>query len=111
MKSFISKSFILIPALLITVLSAQELTPEQLEKTESYNHKPSVQMKIKRNLQKIANISKEEAYTLAKSECLGEVLNSKLMRHNKRLFYAIAMDKCRIRVDALDGSVMCKEKK
>ncbi|HHH19665.1 MAG TPA: hypothetical protein ENK86_04065 [Campylobacterales bacterium] len=101
-------AFILILAFLS--LQAQELTTEQLMQTYSYNHKSSLKLKHQRTLQKLAQVSQEAAYTLAQKECQGEVDTSKLMRHNKRLFYSIAMGNCSIKIDALDGSIMSKER-
>lgn len=94
---------------LLLSLSAQELTPEQWMQIQSYNHKSSLKLKQQHLLNQLAQVSEADAHTLAQNECGGDISRSKLMQHNRRLFYTIALDRCTLQIDALDGSIMRKE--
>ena len=94
---------------LVGAVQAQELTPSQIASTHSYNHKSSMKVKYRRLLQKMATINKEEAHAIAHKNCPSSIENSRLIRHGKRLFYAVRTQNCLIKVDALDGSVMSKK--
>lgn len=102
------KYLILITVLLGT-LQAQELTASQVASTYTYNHKLSMKVKYRRLLQNMANLNKEKAQDIAVKSCDATIKNSRLMRHGKRLFYAIRTQKCLIKIDALDGSTMSKK--
>lgn len=101
--------YLIFIGVLFGMLHAQELTPDQIVATHSYNHKPSVELKQRRLLQKMANLNKEEAHALAVKLCKSKVALSKLTRHGKRLFYAIRTHTCSLKIDALDGSVLSRK--
>ncbi len=100
--------------LLITVLlgsiEAQELTIEQVSKLRNYNHSMSGKFRHKRALIRMANISKEKSQEITQNETNESVKYSKLRDHNRRLFYSIQTSSYRIKIDALDGSIISKER-
>lgn len=101
--------FLLLITLFLGLIHAQELTPSQVQETLKYNHKPSQKVQYRRLLQGMAELTKEEAESIAAQKCDASVKQSRLMRHGKHLFYAIKTTKCLIKVDALDGSIMTKK--
>ncbi|MBU1668938.1 hypothetical protein KKC13_11015 [bacterium] len=101
--------YLVLACVLFGALHAQELTPEQVASTHTYNHKLSMKVKYRRLLQNMANVNEEEAQEIASKSCDAAIKNTRLMRHGKRLFYAIRTQKCLIKVDALDGSTMSKK--
>ncbi len=101
--------YLLLTSLILFSLQAKELTPSQVVSTYNYNHKTSTKIKQKKVLQKLAVIKKDEATKLAYASCNSKIEFSKLLRHNKRLFYAIKTNNCSIKIDALDGSIISKK--
>jgi uncharacterized membrane protein YkoI len=98
--------FALVP---VVLLHAQELTPSQVSSMYMYDYSTSAQIKHKRMLAKMATLQPSEAHDIAMQHCQGDVQNIKLIRHAKRLFYAMQIEKCSIRIDALDGSIISKK--
>ena len=102
--------YILLTLILWGTLQAQDLTPSEVASTYNYKHSASAKIKHKRLLQKMATVKKDKAQELALKNCGGEVELTKLIRHRKRLFYAIKTDDCSIKIDALDGSIISQKK-
>lgn len=89
------------------LLNAQELSPSQSATLQNYNHSLSGKRRYKRKLQRLAEVSKDEAKAYAQKSCKAkEIETVKLTYRNRRLFYEIQTDECDIKIDALDGSVM-----
>lgn len=101
---------ILITVLLLGTLHSEELTIEQIAKARNFNHSLSGKLRHKRLLKKMAKVSEKEAVEMAKKSCATkEVEFTKLSIRGARLFYLIETQKCTLKIDALDGSLMEKE--
>ena len=101
---------LLLITLLFAGLQAQELSTEQVSKLLNYNHSISGKLRYKRALQKMATISLEKAQTITNSETNESIEQSKLKRHSTRLFYSIQTANHALKIDALDGSIISKER-
>jgi uncharacterized membrane protein YkoI len=101
---------LLLIALLFAGLQAQELSTEQVSKLHNYNHSISGKLRYKRALQKMATISLEKAQTITNSETNESIEQSKLKQHGTRLFYSIQTANHALKIDALDGSIISKER-
>jgi len=94
------------------LIFAQPLSIEQMSKLRNYNHTFSGKLRHKRALQKIATVKEEEAKEIALNACNQEkksIESIKLAHHSDRIFYRISMDGCKLKIDALDGSIISKE--
>lgn len=104
------QKLLLIP-LLWGVLEAQELTPSQMKKTTIHNHSLLSKIKYQRLLRSVATLNKEDAHAIAKKASKEEVAYSQLKKHSRRLFYVVSTKSYKIKIDALDGSIMSKEER
>ncbi len=98
--------FALVP---IMILHAKELNPNEVFSTYQYHHSTLSQLQQKRVLAKMATLKPEKAQHIATQSCKSNIRQSKLIRHGKRLFYAIKTENCSIKIDALDGSIISKK--
>jgi len=97
--------------LLGATLHAEDLSSEQIAKLLNYKHSLLGKLQHKRALKKMANISEEQAKEITKNETNESVEESKLKRHSTRLFYTIQTANHALRIDALDGSIISKERR
>lgn len=86
--------------------NSQELTIEEASKLRSYNHSFSGKAREERAMRRVAKISRDRAYTIAKSVCKQKIYGSRLKMRNNRLFYIVNLKNCSVKVDALDGSII-----
>jgi len=77
----------------------------------SYNHRPSIKMKNKRKIHKLHKVNEEQAMKIAKEETKEEVESIKLTHHKKYLIYKISTEQYDLTINALDGTVIKKQKK
>lgn len=76
----------------------------------TYNHRPSVKMKNKRRIYKLAKVNKSQAKQIVKEETKEEVEFMKLTHHKKYLIYKVSTKQYDLTINALDGTVIKKQK-
>jgi uncharacterized membrane protein YkoI len=74
----------------------------------TYNHKPTVKLQKKWQLQSLAKIKENEAQEIAASLCAQNVTSSKLKHRGQLLYYRIYTENCKIEINALDGAIVSK---
>ena len=83
---------------------------EHLSLHNSYNHRPSVKMKNKRKIHKLHKVDEEQAKQIAKDETKEEVEFMKLTHHKTYLIYKVSTKRYDLTINALDGTVIKKQK-
>ena len=97
---------ILLVSILLSTLQSQELTPSQVAKVGHYTHSISGKLRYEKRLKKIANLTQNRANYIVQSLCNQRITYSKIDYHASRIFYRVSTPNCKIKIDALDGSVM-----
>ena len=87
----------------------QTLTPSEHNSIHSYNKRPSVKMKNKGNMHKLHKVNEEEASKIAKEQTKEDVQNIKLTHTGNVMFYKVQTQSYRIKINAMDGSVIDKK--
>ena len=100
--------------LLFTILLSVIISANTQQKVSSmtplrtYNHKPTVKLQKKWQLQSLAKIKENEAQEIAVSHCTQNVTSSKLKHRGQLLYYRIYTENCKIEINALDGAIVSK---
>ena len=92
--------------LLCASLEAQSLTTEQELRLMNYSHTSSGKLRHQRILKRMTSITQEKAILQVEEMLKEEVLQSRLVHHNRRLFYRLRTVHYHIKVDALDGTII-----
>ena len=101
-------------ALLFTILfsiigsASTQLKVSNMTPLRTYNHKPTIKLQKKRQLQSLAKIKQNEAQDIAVSLCAQNVTSSKLKHRGQLLYYRIYTENCKIEINALDGAIVSK---
>lgn len=98
------KKLLIITLLLAGTATAEtKLTFEEYNAINPNNQKPSIQMKARQAMKRIAKVDAREAGEIAQEHCE----ESGTMNLRQKGWYLVyASDSCDIRVNALDGSVL-----
>ena len=83
---------------------------EHVSLHNSYNHRPSVKMKNKRKIHKLHKVNEEQAKQIAKEETKEEIESIKLTHHKKYLIYKVSTEQYDLTINALDGTIIKKQK-
>ena len=101
-------------ALLFTILfsimgsASTQLKVSSMTPLRTYNHKPTIKLQKKRQLQSLAKIKQNDAQEIALSLCAQNLTSSKLTHRGQLLYYRIYTENCKIEINALDGAIVSK---
>lgn len=102
---------IIVAILLFSTLCMADNTPILVDdsiKLQNYNQRPSIKLKHKQKLKRLAIVSKTEAKEIALKKCNEPVKHVRLAHRGQLLFYNISTKHCHIDINALDGSIISK---
>lgn len=77
----------------------------------SSNYRPSIRLKNKRKIHKLHKVDEAQAKAIARGETKEEVVSLRLTHVNKYLIYKLTTEGYFLIINALDGSVIKKEKR
>lgn len=90
--------------------ASQTLTLDQKQSLQTYNRKPSQKDTVEQRMKTFANITKSEALNIAKKHCQTPKANAILSLHDTYLFYHIQGNSCDLYINALDGTLISRER-
>jgi len=91
--------------------SGEKLTTQEHNSIHGYNQRAVVKMNEKQNMHKLHKIDEKELALLVKKETGEEALSIKLSHSGKYLLYRVKTKSYFLEVNALDKTVMKKEKR
>jgi len=93
-----------------TLFTGESLSNREHMSLHTYNHRPSVKLKNKRKIYRLAKVDKAQAATVAKKETSEDVTSLRLRHQGKYLIYKITTEGHSLIINALDGTVIKKQK-
>lgn len=100
----------IISLLSYTFLFSQTLSIMDQQHLKTYNHRPSLKKTVDKRMTQMAKVSREEASQIAKPLCKMQEPTLKLMHEDRYLFYLASSGSCNVYINALDGSVLNRER-
>ena len=98
-------------AVLITSADMAKITPTQHNTIHRHTFKPALKLREKSNMHHLHKIDEAQAKTVIKKETNEDVQELKLTHSGRVLFYKATTKNYLLQVNALDGTIMSKEKK
>lgn len=85
-----------------------QLMVDNAVQLHTYNHKLSLKLKKKRQLEQLARINYKEAQKMAASYCKEDIISHRLTHKGQLLFYRSYTENCEVEINALDGALISK---
>ncbi|WP_201352730.1 PepSY domain-containing protein [Hydrogenimonas urashimensis] len=88
------------------------ITPQEHNRFHNSNFRPTIRLQKARAMQDLAAIDKNEAKTIARRACPGSSIEKIALRHqNNLLYWQATTTSCRLKIDAVNGTILEKERK
>ena len=105
------KYLILLLAPLFLVASQERLTPIEHGSIHNYNKRPIVKMSKKNRMHKLHKVDEHAVATIVKAKTAEEVEDMKLLHSGSLLKYKIKTEHYLLEINALDGTIISKQKR
>ncbi len=100
--------FILLLSLFTVANESNPLLVDSNINLQNYNHKPSLTLKHRYKLKRLARISPIKAKEITAQACKEPVVYQRLTHKGQLLFYMSVTNTCALKINALDGTIISK---
>lgn len=100
--------FVLILSLFTVANESKPLLVDSSINLQNYNHKPSLTLKHRYKLKRLARISPTKAKEITAQACKEPVVYQRLTHKAQLLFYMSVTNTCALKINALDGTIISK---
>ena len=89
-----------------------EMTPSEHNTIHNSNNRPTIRLQKERKMHEMQHIDEAHAKAIAEKVCDSETVRSLRLTHQGMTLYWLAQTtSCRIKINALDGTIIEKEKR
>jgi len=104
------KTIILFSIPLFIFASGKKLNYEEHNSLHTYNKRPTMKAKIRSQHHKLHKVNEDQVRVITKESTGEEVENMRLTHQGKYLIFRIQTKNYRVRINALDGTIIKKER-
>lgn len=104
------KFLIMLLLAIVAFASGEKLSSSEHNSIHGYNNRPAVKMHKKVNMHKLHKVDEEQAKKITEDETNEEVVSFKLTHSGRYLIYKARTEHYFLTINALDGTVMKKER-
>lgn len=105
------KSIFLLSVPLIVFATGETLTFDEYMSIHNYNHRPSVKLKKKRQIHRLSKLNEQDAERITEKETKEKSQFIRLTHRGKYLMFKVHTQNYQLSINALDGTIIKKEKK
>jgi hypothetical protein len=105
------KSIFLLFVPLMVFATGETLTFEEHMSIHNSNHRPSIKLKKKRQMHRLSKLNEQDAQSITKKETKEESQSIRLTHRGKHLMFKVHTENYLLSINALDGTIIKREKK
>jgi len=105
------KSIFLLFVPLMVFATGETLTFEEHMSIHNSNNRPSIKLKKKRQMHRLSKLNEQDAERITKKETSEESQFIRLTHSSRYLIFKVYTENYRLSINALDGTIIKKEKK
>ncbi|WP_353662347.1 PepSY domain-containing protein [Hydrogenimonas sp. SS33] len=100
----------LLACFVIVAAAGENITPQEHNRFHNSNHRPTIRLQKERTMQELVRIDRSQARKIAREKCPDAGIEKIELRHRNRLIYwQVTTPACRLKIDAVSGSIIEKE--
>ena len=105
------KSIFLLFLPLMVFATGETLTFREHMSIHNYNHRPSIKLKKKRQMYRLSKLNEQDAERITEKKTMEKSQSIRLTHRGKHLMFKVHTENYRLSINALDGTIIKKEKK